>query len=149
MRLYMLPSLKRIACGVALALPLAACNNEFSLNCATPKGNYLLMVKPGVPWVPLMKPSLKWVSPANVHDLDVLRSDDYQVLGELRTRIAGWPADAERQTFVVNRITSEFRTSYLRPPKPDEEAKPSQLPGEDVAIEVVNGTCARTFPQRL
>ncbi len=86
---------------------------------------------------------------ADVHELEVRRADDYQVVGELRTRIAGWPNEAERQTFVVNRITSEFQTSWLRKAKTGETADPSRLVGEDVAIEVVNGTCARAFPQRL
>jgi hypothetical protein len=134
-------ALKRICVALALALPLAGCNSEFSLNCATPKGNYLLMVKPGMPWFPLLRPSLKWVATADVHDLDVLRSDDYQVVGELRNRINGRPAETQRQRFVVNRITSEFQTSYLRSAKDGESG--------DVEIEAIKGTCSRTFPQRL
>ncbi len=145
----MLPLINRLVSCLALALPLAGCNSEFSLNCTTPKGNHLLMVKPGVPWLSLLGSSMKWVTTANVHELEVRRADDYQVVGELRTRIAGWPNEAERQTFVVNRITSEFQTSWLRKAKTGETADPSRLVGEDVAIEVVNGTCARTFPQRL
>jgi hypothetical protein len=145
----MLPLIKRLVPCLALALALAGCNSEFSLNCTTPKGNHLLMVKPGVPWLPPLGPSMKWVTTANVHELEVRRADEYQVVGELRTRIPSWPSEAERQTFIVNRITSEFQTSWLRKPKPGEKPDPSRLAGEDVAVDVLNGTCARTFPQRL
>ena len=145
----MVGRLKRyVAIGLA-TLPLAACNSEFSLSCATPKGAYLLLVKPGLPWVPLLRPSLKWVTTANVYDLNVVRSDDYQVIGEWPTRIAGWPQEAERQVFVVNRITSEFQTTFVRKPNQADRADQSRPPGEDVEIQAIKGTCARTFPQRL
>jgi hypothetical protein len=142
-------ALKRLIAVAVLALPLAGCNSEFSLSCATPKGTYLLMVKPGIPWLPLLKPSLKWITTANVYDLQPSRSDDYQVIGELTTRIAGWPAAAERQVFVVNRITSEFQTAFFRKPNAAESADATRVPGEDIEIEAIKGSCARSFPQRL
>jgi hypothetical protein len=145
----MVGRLKRLVVVGFTALPLAACNSEFSLSCATPKGSYLLLVKPGMPWFPLLRPSAKWVTTANVYDLNVVRSDDYQVVGELPNRIAGWPAGAERQVFVVNRITSEFQTTLVRKPNQGDKADPSRAPGDDVEIEAIKGTCSRTFPQRL
>jgi hypothetical protein len=137
-------SLRRCFAVVALAVPLAGCN-EFSLNCATPKGNYLLIVKQGVPWVPLLGPAMRWVTPTEVYELNVIRSDEYQVRGELRDRIPGWPPETERQTFVVNRITSEFQTAFQR----GSTNVASRAEPASSVIEAINGTCSRTFPQRL
>ncbi|NNM72323.1 hypothetical protein [Enterovirga aerilata] len=143
----MIDALKRTAFLLAIVLPLAGCSSEFSLNCTTPTGRYLLMVRPSLPYLPFPPPSVKWITTANIYDLRVLRSDDYQVLGELTTRIAGWPKEAERQSFVVNRITSEFETTILRGKTAEERAAGEA--GDDVVLEKVVGTCQRTWPQRL
>ncbi len=133
---------------VALCVPLAGCA-EFSVNCTTPTGNYLLMVKQGVPWVPLLGPAVRWVTPTEVYDLNVLRSDEYQVRAQLSTRTPSWPSEAERQIFVVNRITSEFQTSFRRAAKPDGSGASPAGSSEDTVIGAVSGTCSRVFPQRL
>ena len=145
----MLKILKRTVVVLAVGLPLAGCNSEFSLSCTTPNAKYLLMIRPSVAsWLPFPAPSVRWVTTANVYDLRVTRSDDYQVLGDIQTRVAGWPRDAERQSFAVNRITSEFETSILRP-KTETEQKSAAEPGPDMVLEKAVGTCARTWPQRL
>lgn len=144
----MAAALKRISTIVALSVALAGCN-EFSVNCSTPKGNYLLMVKPGSPWLPMIAPAVRWVTPADIYDLTVLRADEYQVRAELRTRIAGWPSEAQRQTFVVNRITSEFQTAFKGKQTTDPGGSSSESVAAETPTEAIGGTCSRVFPQRL
>lgn len=136
---------KRVAGVLGLGMLLAGCS-EFTVNCSTPKGNYLLMVKTGPSWLPVFGPAARWVTPAEIYDLVVLRADEYQVRAELRNRLAGWPSEAQRQTFVVNRITSEFQTAFRSTPGRDRDGA---TPDGDAALDAVGGTCSRVFPQRL
>jgi hypothetical protein len=83
------------------------------------------------------------------HELEVRRADEYQVVGELRTRIASWPERGGAADLYRQPDHERVPDVWLRKPKPGEKADPSRLAGEDVAIEVVNGSLRRTFPQRL